>query len=395
MTYNTSRKSRGRKKRRKKKKGLSLVIFLFFLILSLAGLKAISEHTVPDWLADISSRTELSEKLADSAGSFLDNISPYIQEIRDTAGSFLESASSSPKETPAPPDENGYFRIYFLDVGQGLSILIEADGQYLLYDGGDRDASSFVVAWLKQKGIEHLDYLIASHYDADHINGLVGALKTVTADTVIGPDYTAQSKVYQSFVTAVSEQGKSIVTPVPGDRYLLGEGYFDVLAPLSDSYSDANDYSVVLRFVYGETSVLLTGDAEAESELEMLEKWPALQSDILCVGHHGSPTSSSDEFLDRVSPSFAVISCGKNNSYGHPAASVLERLSSRNIQIFRTDENGTITVEGTAESFQILPEKESTACLSPIPDIRKLSAYAGCFLFSRHFFARISFSPIF
>ena len=251
------------------------------------------------------------------------------------------------------PVESTGLEVDFLDVGQGLSVLINADGHFMLYDGGDRTASSFVVASLKEKGVSRLDYLIASHYDADHLNGLVGALNVFDTDMIIGPDYETETKIYKSFTDMVLKLDKEIVHPSPGERYPLGGGYFEILAPLSGGYDDVNNYSVAIRLVYGDTSFLLTGDAEQESEKEMTEYWPDLSADVLCVGHHGSPTSTGTELLDKVNPSVAVISCGRDNSYGHPGKAVLERLESRDITVLRTDESGTITVSSDGSSLTL------------------------------------------
>ena len=265
---------------------------------------------------------------------------------------------SSNYDTLVP--DSGSFRVDFLDVGQGLSVLVEADDNYLLYDGGDRSTSSYVVACLKERGIEKLDYVIASHYDSDHINGLVGALHVFEVGEVMGPDYTTDTRVYNSLVSQAKELGLGITAPSPGSRYPLGQGYFEVLGPMSGGYSDVNNYSIVIRLVYGETSVLLPGDAEAESEAELLAGWPDLKSDVLCVSHHGSPTSSGEDFLDRVQPSYAVISCGKDNSYGHPAASVLQRLRERDISVYRTDESGIITLQGDGKTLSFSTEKSGS-----------------------------------
>lgn len=267
-----------------------------------------------------------------------------------TASAPLPSGSTS-AGSPLGLPQDGSLRVDFLDVGQGLSVLVEADGHYLLYDGGDRSASSFVVAYLKERNVEKLDYLIASHYDADHINGLVGALHVFEVDQIFGPDYTADSKVYHSLVTTVSDLGKEITSPEIGGRYPIGNGYFEVLSPLSAHYEDVNNYSIAIRLVYGDTSFLFSGDAEEDSEAEMLEAWPDLKSDVLCIGHHGSPTSSGKEFLERVSPEYAIISCGKDNAYNHPAPSVLERLKKQQITYWRTDESGTITAAGNGISL--------------------------------------------
>lgn len=292
----------------------------------------------------------------------LPNLPPQTEKLlytleelfpEDTAP-VSESADSSAVSLPI---DSGTLRVDFLDVGQGLSVLVEADGSYLLYDGGDRETSSFVVASLKERGVETLDYIVASHYDADHINGLVGALNICEVKELLGPDYTTDTRVYNSLVSKADGLGIGITVPEPGSCYPLGQGYFEVLAPLSDGYSDVNNYSLVIRLVYGDTSFLLTGDAEEDSEAEMLLAWPDLKSDVLCVGHHGSPSSSSQAFLERVQPDYAVISCGKDNSYGHPDPTVLERLNALQIPVWRTDESGTVTVLGDGKSLLFSAEK--------------------------------------
>lgn len=195
--------------------------------------------------------------------------------------------------------------------------------------------------------------MVASHYDADHLNGLVGALNVFNTDMILGPGYETDTKIYKSFTDTVQRMKKEVVHPQPGERYPLGGGYFEILSPLSAQYDDVNNYSIAIRLVYGDTSILLAGDAEQESEQEMTEYWPDLKADVLCVSHHGSPTSTGEAFLDSVNPSIAVISCGRDNSYGHPGKAVLERLDSRNITVFRTDESGTITLTSDGSALTL------------------------------------------
>lgn len=233
------------------------------------------------------------------------------------------------------------FEIHFLDVGEGLSVLVRADTHAMLYDGGDREASSFVVAYLKKMGIHTLDYVVVSHYDADHINGLIGALKVFEVKHVIGPDYIHDSGTYRSFVDAVQEQGLRVEHPSPGDQYDLGEAGFTVLAP-GEISDDSNNNSVALRVVNKDNSFLLMGDAEKQSEEAVCASPLKLESDVLCPGHHGSASSTSEEFLREVTPKFAVISCGAGNEYGHPHEETLERLARYGVTVYRTDESGTI-----------------------------------------------------
>ena len=243
-----------------------------------------------------------------------------------------------------------------LDVGQGLSVLIESNGETLLYDGGDRDASSYVVAYLNTQGIDTIDYLIASHYDSDHINGLIGALNVFDIGTVIGPDYKHDSKTYESFISKVNELGKNIQHPAVGDTFTLGSAEVTILAPEAIS-DDSNDNSVGIKVENGDNTFIVTGDAESTSESRMIASGIDLDVDVLVVGHHGSATSTSWDFLEATTPEYAIISCGEGNSYGHPDADTMEKLESIGADVFRTDKQGEIIAHsnGTNITWNVEP----------------------------------------
>lgn len=247
--------------------------------------------------------------------------------------------------------------VHVLDVGQGLSVLIESQGHYMLYDGGDSDKSSYVVSYLKQEGVSSLDYVVASHYDADHLNGVVGALNVFPAQTVWGPDYTTDTRVFQSFQSALTAKGLSCTQPAVGSTYSLGDAQIQVLAPSGSSYSDFNDYSIAIRVQDGDTSFLITGDAEASSEAEMASSGLNLDSDVYVMGHHGSGTSTSWDLLQAATPEYAVLSCGTGNSYGHPHVESMEKLQSMGIELLRTDLQGNIvaSTDGTAITWNTSP----------------------------------------
>lgn len=234
----------------------------------------------------------------------------------------------------------------FIDVGQGLSVLLRVEEQWVLYDGGGRETAPAVIKLMKDKGIEKLDYIIASHYDADHIGGLIEILYEFEADHVLGPEYNSGSAVQDYFMRRVKQSGKKLESPKPGDTYALGDGQLLFLAPTERPYEDNNNESLVVRLVYGENEILLTGDAEAESEADMVSGGIPLSADILVAGHHGSASSTTTEFLKQIDPSYAVISCSRDNTFGHPHRSLLNRLKKAGVQIFRTDEQGTITAYG-------------------------------------------------
>ena len=238
-------------------------------------------------------------------------------------------------------------RIDVIDVGQGSAMLIRSGGEAMLVDGGGSAYSSRTVAYLKERGVTHLKYIVATHYDADHLYGAVGALEAFGADTVLLPDYEEESYVYQVFRQHLASRNAATVYPQPGDSFDLGYCRFTVLAPCGSDYEKENDRSIALRFTDGVHSLLVTGDAEAQSEAEMVQNNKGerrLRSDVYVAGHHGSASSSTAAFLKAVKPSFAVISCGAGNDYGHPHGSVLNRLKNLFIGLYRTDKQGDIVV---------------------------------------------------
>jgi len=274
-----------------------------------------------------------------------------------TESAAVRSGSIDSSDLLSEDDEeaDAAFELHVLDVGQGLCVLIESDGYYMLYDGGGRAYSSYVVAYLKQNGIDTLDYLVASHYDEDHINGLVGVLNTATVKTALTPDYTTDSDIYLSFRSMLESNGASEIHPTAGDTFTLGSAEIQVVSPADYFYDDENDNSIAMRIVYGDFSCILTGDAGTEAEEDMIASGYTLDSDLYVVGHHGSAYSSSEAFVNSVSPDYAVISAGAGNSYGHPTEEALSLLKSSGAELYRTDVQGEIIccTDGTDCRFNV------------------------------------------
>ncbi len=250
--------------------------------------------------------------------------------------------------------------LHVIDVGQGSSALIVCDGKYMLIDGGDREYSSTVVAYLKKQGVETLDYVIATHYDADHLNGVVGALSVFTVKQVIAPDYEATSRVYQSFEQKLVDLGIEKTLPKVGETYSLGSATFTILSPNGLLYEDYNDYSIGIRLVHGENAFVLCGDATYESEAEILNNGMRLDANVYLVDHHGSSTSSLPEFVKAIDPQYAIISCGKDNEYGHPHVETLDLLKSAKIEVHRTDLEGDIVISSDGKELTYTSEHAST-----------------------------------
>ena len=244
----------------------------------------------------------------------------------------------------------GDMTVHFLDVGQGLAVLVQSEGQNLLYDGGPRSASSYVVSYLQEQNVSEIDYLISSHYDEDHVSGLIGCLSAFTVDNVIGADYVHDSSLYSSFMDAVAAQGLEVQHPAVGAEYTFGSGEFTVLSPKTIS-KESNANSVAIKLTNGDNSFIFTGDADYNSEADMVASGLDLDCDVLSLGHHGSATSTSWDFLQATVPEFAVISCGAGNMYGHPHEETMEKLADMGIQVYRSDEQGTIVASSDGSTI--------------------------------------------
>ena len=270
-----------------------------------------------------------------------------------TSGEAVQSGQEE-KAAKAPDTSKpeGTLEVHYIDVGQGDATLIKCGSHAMLIDGGNNNKGTTVQLYLKKQGVESLDYVIGTHPDADHIGGLDVIVYKYNCDTVIMPDYEKDTKTYQELVDVIHDKNMKITYPVVGEQYALGEAKFTIIAPNSNSYGgNANDYSVAILLEYGKNRFLFTGDAEEASETEMLSNGIELSADVYKVAHLGSRSASTQEFLNAVRPKYAVISCGEGNSYGHPHAEVLNRLRSMGVEVFRTDEQGSIIASSDGENI--------------------------------------------
>lgn len=298
--------------------------------------------------------------------------------------SWLEDDPATPPATPpdgTTPVEgmpamptaariDGAMQVRFIDVGQADSeLIVTPGGKAILIDAGVEPDGKAVLDCLSAMGITELEYAIFTHPDADHIGGAAKVLQSVPAKNVLLSDCEKNTKTYEDLLLAILDNPNTKLTVfVPSLPQNAGAGYsdqrsyvldgvsFTILAPNSAEYESDNDYSIVLRVVYGSTSFLFTGDATTKSEGEILSRYSEadLKSDILKVGHHGSNTSSGKKFLEAVDPSFAVICCGTGNKYGHPTSKILERYAACNIPLFRTDLHGTIAMQSDGNAITLV-----------------------------------------
>lgn len=255
-------------------------------------------------------------------------------------------------------------KVNFINVGEGDCILIEAPNKInILIDGGGTPQSDFdvgnkiVVPYLRRKGINEIDLLILTHPHLDHLEGLLPILKEFKVDMVLDSGLLCDSSEYKEFISLILEKGISYHKAKAGDNFIFSNNLeIFLLNPLYDSdfydESDFNNASIVVKLFYKNADFLFTGDIEVTAEKKLLVWQNILQSDILKVGHHGSITSTNLEYLDKVDPRIAIITVGKNH-FGHPSQKIIERLEDGNIQIYRTDEDGTIIIRTNGQEYWI------------------------------------------
>ena len=270
------------------------------------------------------------------------------------------------KETEPKPEstlEPISLSVVFIDVGEGDAIFVECNHKTMLVDGGSN--SSLMYSYLSQHGVNHLDYVVCSHPHGDHVGGLAGALNYATVDTAYCPFDTYDLKEFNDFTQYLSKQGVTITIPKPGDTFSLGAAVVEVLGPVIQS-ENLNDDSLVMKLSVGDISFLFTGDMEKEEEQSLIDSGCDLESTVLKVGHHGSNTSTSQTFLERVAPQCGVISVGKNNGYDFPSEEVIQLLNDKAVSVYRTDMQGDIvcTTDGSTLSFNVDPVKYVPSSLS-------------------------------
>lgn len=257
--------------------------------------------------------------------------------------SSREGLTNTTKDTETTNQDLEEMQVHFIDVGQGDATLITCGGQALLIDAGDNNKGTAVQLYLQKQGITKLDYIIGTHPHADHIGGMDVVITKFDCGKIIMPDYGKDTSTYKDVISALEYKNYKNTLPQVGDCYTLGDAIFTIIAPNNYDYRDnINNYSVGIIIQHGEKKFLFTGDAEKEAEQDIVKNGMEIKADVYHVGHHGSKTSSTQVLLDKVQPTFAVISCGEGNSYGNPHAEPLNNLRAMDVKLFRTDEQGAI-----------------------------------------------------
>lgn len=289
-------------------------------------------------------------------------------------GSFLW-AKRKPAPSPQPqPPSGDELQVHMLDVGQGDSILIIAPGgKTVLVDAGVPGSGKVVIDAMKRYGLKQIDLMVATHAHADHIGGADEVIRATKVASVLDSQVPNTTKNYEDFLKAIKESGVKYIGAQPGQKFDLGGGAeLTVLAPIQPFFTkdqlrsganEPNANSVVTRLDYGDFSLLLTGDAEAETEARIMKSGENVKARVLKVGHHGSKYASSEDFLRAGGFEAAIISDGEDNRYGHPSQEALDRFKRLGIKIYRTDLQGEITITTRGQGYQVQTARPATGDL--------------------------------
>lgn len=274
----------------------------------------------------------------------------------------LNDKEATPSEHRTEPsamtEDRDILEVHYIDVGQGDAILIKQDESAMLIDAGNNDKGTTVWSYLLHQEVDTLDYVICTHPDADHIGGMDVVLYKLDCESVLMPPCEHDTETYEELIRTIGQREQTVTVPKRGETYSLGKAQFQILTDTEKNYGDNNnDYSIAIRLSFGDTSFLFTGDAEEEAEQDMIDSGIILQSDVFKVAHHGANWANTQGFLTAVKPTYAVISCGEGNSYGHPRAEVLNNLRNMGVSVFRTDEQGSIVAisDGANITFNCSP----------------------------------------
>lgn len=251
--------------------------------------------------------------------------------------------------------------VHYIDVGQGDSIYITSGGEGMLIDCGESGDTDRVISYLDNMGVSKIDYVVGTHPHSDHMGGMSKIVEHYDIGEMIIPHIdnsdTPTTKYFERFLTACAGKGLSLTEAELGREIKLGDADLKIIAPNSEDYSNVNNYSVSFIMHHGDNSFIFTGDAEKLAEDEMIESGNLEDIDVYKAGHHGSDTSSSEDFLNVIKPDYAVISCGEGNSYGHPNDVTIEKLSKFTDKIYRTDLVGTVVFTSDGKELDVKTER--------------------------------------
>ena len=288
-------------------------------------------------------------------GFYFNEINKTFALMYDEYGNALLKDPKEEKEQLV--DNDNTLKIYYLDVGQADSILIDSNNEYMLIDGGNNNDGPLLVKYFQELGIKDIKYIVGTHPHEDHIGGIDEVINNFNINQIFIPDAITTTKTFEDLLDSIEKKNLTFTVPTINNTYTLGETTIKIIYTGTDT-SDLNNSSIIIKLTYKKTSYLFTGDATNITEKKILNK--DIKSDVLKIGHHGSKYSSTENFIKKVNPKYAIISVGKGNKYGHPNIETINLLNKYNIKTYRTDELGTILLTSDGNNIEITSFKTNT-----------------------------------
>ena len=288
-------------------------------------------------------------------GFYFNEINKTFALMYDEYGNALLKDSKEEKEQLV--DKDNTLKIYYLDVGQADSILIDSNNEYMLIVGGNNNDGPLLVKYFQELGIKDIKYIVGTHPHEDHIGGIDEVINNFNINQIFIPNAITTTKTFDDLLDSIEKKNLTFTVPTINNTYTLGESIIKIIYTGTDT-SDLNNSSIILKLTYKKTSYLFTGDATNITEKKILNK--DIKSDVLKIGHHGSKYSSTENFIKKVNPKYAIISVGKGNKYGHPNIETINLLNKYNIKTYRTDELGTILLTSDGNNIEITSFKTNT-----------------------------------
>lgn len=354
------------------KRLLTLLIALALTCCLFTGCKMHTEDGVTRITLDLN-WAEIGKALSDAISEIGKTVEDHTDDTSSTDptdGTDATTPTPNNPDTPSSSDipsvpDGVELQVHYIDVGQADAILVVCNGEYMLIDAGETDSDNTVIHYLNNLGVQEIDLVVATHAHSDHIGEMDDVLEAIPAEIVWYPNYRHGTKTETDFLAAAEGCGARLYEPNLGETYNLGGATVTVLGPVKDDYKDPNDMSIVVLVQFGDDRFLFTGDMENidGAETDLVEYWgeESLRADVLKVGHHGSDTSTSYRFLRAVAPSYAVISVGEGNKYGHPTPEALKILKDAEVYVYRTDTMGTVVAVSDGENITFSWENAQTS----------------------------------
>jgi competence protein ComEC len=351
---------------------VSLRAILISTVIALAMLSCLttappqSTHLPVPTLAETTQIPATSPSHSQPSPTTENTVPPQPTPTESTQSTATATVVQPAEVTLNPTNSSKVLRVTFINVGQGDATLIQTpDGKTALIDGGDTKTG--IVQYLQSDGIQHIDAMIATHPHSDHIGGLVQVLQVIPVDKVITNGQPHTTPVYEHFLDAIASAKAQYAEVKKGDVIIVGDIIFHVISPVHNTNADLNENSLVLQFSYGKTSFLMMGDAGKPTETKLLASGLALKADILKVGHHGSTTGSSPDFLKAVKPTIAIYFAGVNNIFHLPSPKTIKALKAVGARVYGTDKDGTIIVTVDQNGYKI--ERSAQQVIQPTSEV--------------------------